>query len=65
MLDALDVPLLLVRGSASRVVTDAEVVRLRRHQPAARVVVIEGAGHGVPGDKPLELARCLTEFLED
>jgi pimeloyl-ACP methyl ester carboxylesterase len=64
-LDALDLPLLLVRGSASRVVTDAEVVRLRRHQPSARVVVIEGAGHGVQGDQPLELARCLTEFLED
>jgi pimeloyl-ACP methyl ester carboxylesterase len=63
--DSLDVPLLLVRGSASRVVTDSEVIRLRRHQPSAQVAVIDGAGHGVQGDQPLELARRLTEFLGD
>jgi len=61
--DAVSVPLLLVRGSLSGVVGDEDVVELRRRQPEARVVVVEGAGHSVQGDRPLELARILAEEL--
>ena len=57
------VPFTLVRGSTSPVVDDDDVAELRRRNPAAVVEVVEGAGHSVQGDKPLELARLLLERL--
>jgi len=57
------VPLLLVRGSTSPVVDDDDVAELRRRNPVAEVVVVEGAGHSVQGDKPLELAAVLRPLL--
>ena len=61
--DAVDVPLLLVRGGTSHVVGDEDVEELLRRRPAATVVTAEGAGHSIQGDKPLELARILDDFL--
>jgi pimeloyl-ACP methyl ester carboxylesterase len=58
-------PLLLLRGSLSPVVDDADVAELRRRQPAARVEVVEGAGHSIQGDRPLELAARLAAFLDE
>ena len=59
----LTVPLLLVRGLAWSVVDDADVAELLRRQPTATVVGVEGAGHSVQGDRPLELAAILADFL--
>jgi pimeloyl-ACP methyl ester carboxylesterase len=59
----LTVPVLLVRGLAWSVVDDADVAELLRRQPTARVVGVEGAGHSVQGDRPLELAAILSEFF--
>jgi len=42
------------------VVDDADVAELLRRQPGARVEVVDGAGHSIQGDKPLELARILA-----
>jgi pimeloyl-ACP methyl ester carboxylesterase len=61
--DALEVPLTLIRGGNSGVVGDEDVVELLRRQPSARVVVVEGAGHSVQGDKPLDLAALLRAEL--
>jgi pimeloyl-ACP methyl ester carboxylesterase len=60
---ALRAPLLLVRGALSGVVDDADVAELRRRKPDAEVVVVEGAGHSVQGDRPLELARLIERFV--
>lgn len=58
-------PLMLVRGGApGTVVDDVDVARLREVQPAARVEIVAGAGHSIQGDRPLELAALLTDFLE-
>lgn len=57
-------PLLLVRGSSSPVVDDADVAELSRRNPAARTVVVDGAGHSVQGDRPLELADIIRRELE-
>jgi pimeloyl-ACP methyl ester carboxylesterase len=57
------VPLLLVRGLAWSVVDDADVEELLRRQPGARVIGVEGAGHSIQGDRPLELAAILEEFF--
>jgi pimeloyl-ACP methyl ester carboxylesterase len=56
-------PLTLVRGSLSPVVTDDDVAELRRRRPDAAVVVVDGAGHSVQGDRPLELAKIIESAL--
>jgi pimeloyl-ACP methyl ester carboxylesterase len=60
----INAPMLLVRGALSGVVSDDDVAELQRRQPGARVVVVDGAGHSVQGDRPVELARILTDFLQ-
>jgi pimeloyl-ACP methyl ester carboxylesterase len=58
-------PTLLVRGMADgSVVTDAAEEELRRRLPSAHVEQVDGAGHSVQGDKPVELARLLAGFVD-
>jgi pimeloyl-ACP methyl ester carboxylesterase len=54
---------MLVRGLAWSVVDDQDVAELLRRQPTATVVGVEGAGHSVQGDRPVELAGILARFL--
>ena len=61
----LTVPVLLARGMAKgSVLTDAQEDELRRRQPSARIERVEGAGHSIQGDKPVELAALLRDLLE-
>jgi pimeloyl-ACP methyl ester carboxylesterase len=62
-LEAVPVPVLLARGSRSPVVDDADVAEFRRRRPDDAVVVVEDAGHSIQGDKPLELATIIEEFV--
>ena len=63
--DRIKVPVMLVRGAAAgTVVDDADVAELVRRRPDARVELVEGAGHSIQGDKPVELAALLTDFFE-
>jgi pimeloyl-ACP methyl ester carboxylesterase len=59
---AIETPMLLVQGGLSGVVDDDDVAELQRRQPSAQVIVVEGAGHSVQGDRPLELAEILRTF---
>lgn len=62
--DEIGVPIMLVRGAdAGTVVDDNDVAELRRRQPEARVEVVEGAGHSIQGDRPVQLAALLNDFL--
>lgn len=60
---ALTMPLMLIRGGASPVVDDDDVVEWMRRQPATRVEVVDGAGHSIQGDRPLELAALIDDFV--
>ena len=60
---AVAVPLTLVRGSTSPVVDDDDVAEARRRQPEIDVRVIDGSGHSVQGDRPVELAALLADTL--
>ena len=60
---ALRVPIMLVRGLAWSVVDDADVAELLRRQPSTRVEAVEGAGHSIQGDRPLELAALIEDFV--
>ena len=58
-------PLLLLRGALSPVVDDADVAELLRRRPDAEVVVVDGAGHSIQGDQPVELARLIDGFVSE
>jgi pimeloyl-ACP methyl ester carboxylesterase len=61
--DAVKAPLTLYRGSRSGVVGDEDVEELLRRKPDATVIVVDGAGHSIQGDKPVELAGLLRDLL--
>jgi pimeloyl-ACP methyl ester carboxylesterase len=64
VVSGLTLPLLLVRGMATgSVVDDADEAELLRRKPDAQVVRVEGAGHSVQGDQPIELARIIDAFV--
>ncbi len=63
--DRIAAPILLLRGGAAgSVVGDEDVAELVRRQPTAEVITVDGAGHSLQGDQPLETARLLAAFLE-
>jgi pimeloyl-ACP methyl ester carboxylesterase len=62
-LGATTMPLMLVRGADSPVVDDDDVAELRRRRPDVHVEIVEGAGHSIQGDRPVELATLLEAFL--
>jgi pimeloyl-ACP methyl ester carboxylesterase len=55
-------PLLMVRGGVSPVVDDEDIAELHKRCAQAEVVVVDGAGHSVQGDRPVELANLLRRF---
>lgn len=63
VVEQLAVPLLLVRGTTEQsVLRDEHEAELRSRRPSAQVVHVEGAGHSVQGDRPVELARLIDAF---
>ena len=61
--EAVRCPLMVVCGSLSPVVDDGDIAEARRRQPNLRVEVVDGAGHSVQGDRPVELAGLLASWL--
>jgi pimeloyl-ACP methyl ester carboxylesterase len=62
-LEALDLPVLILRGGASPPVTDAICRRLAERLPQARYAIIPGAGHMLPITHPGETAALIDAFL--
>ncbi len=56
-------PYLLVCGGDSPVTDDGDVEALMERRPDARVETVDGAGHSIQGDRPLELAEILRAEL--
>ena len=62
----LSVPLLLVRGMRPESVVDAEdEAELLRRCPTAQIARVQGAGHSVQGDTPIELAQLIASFVDE
>jgi pimeloyl-ACP methyl ester carboxylesterase len=57
-------PFSLLRGSLSPVVDDDDIAEARRRLPDLDVRTVEGAGHSIQGDRPVELAAILAELLD-
>jgi pimeloyl-ACP methyl ester carboxylesterase len=63
-IEQLAVPLLLVRGmEASSILRDEHEAELSRRVPSAEVAHVDGAGHSVQGDRPVELAALIDGFV--
>lgn len=63
IVSGLGCPLTLFRGAVSPVVDDADVAELLRRRPDAAVIVVDGAGHSIQGDRPVELTTLLRDLL--
>jgi esterase len=60
---AITCPTLVVRGELSDVLSSETAKRMVDEVPSARLVVVPGAGHTVPGDQPAAFQALLREFL--
>jgi esterase len=60
---AITCPTLLVRGASSDVLSEEMAKRMAEELPTARLVVVPGAGHTVPGDQPTQFQSLLREFF--
>ncbi len=58
-------PALFIRGESSSTVSPMHYDQVYRLFPAAEIVGIEGAGHWVHADRPVEFVACVTRFLGD
>ncbi len=62
-IEATQMPIMLVRGMAKgSVVDDGDETELLRRRSDAVIERVEGAGHSVQGDKPVELAAIVEGF---
>ncbi|MGH9025691.1 MAG: alpha/beta fold hydrolase, partial [Acidimicrobiia bacterium] len=62
---AITVPTLFLRGALSPFVLDADVDEMVRRLPGLRAETVEGAGHAIQSDQPLELVRLINDFVFD
>ena len=58
-------PTLIVRGSASDILSADIAKRMLETLPDGRLVEVAGAGHTVPGDQPDAFARAVRAFIEE
>jgi pimeloyl-ACP methyl ester carboxylesterase len=64
-LEEVDVPTLVVAGSADRLAPAKYAHYLAEHIPGARLVIVEGAGHMVMLERSLEVVAAVCAFLQD
>jgi pimeloyl-ACP methyl ester carboxylesterase len=60
---AITIPTLFVQGGLSKYVRDEDLAEMRSRLEGLRVVTVDGAGHAVQSDQPLELVRLIDEFV--
>ena len=63
-MSAVSVPVLLVRGRMSDLVTEEGAAEFQREYPDASYVDVSGAGHMVAGDKNDVFTSAVVEFLD-
>lgn len=65
LVNAIDVPILLVVGDSSPVVTPDIATELRTLNPRLEIKQVQDAGHGLPFDQPVRLGEAVASFLRD
>jgi len=61
--EAINVPIMLVRGGASVFVPSEHSDEFAKRAKDFRFEIVDGAGHSVQSDRPAELAALLTDYL--
>jgi pimeloyl-ACP methyl ester carboxylesterase len=61
--DKVQVPITLWQGGKWSVIGDEDVEEWMRRRPDTVHVVVEGAGHSIQGDKPMEMAALIEDLL--
>jgi len=61
-LSRIPVPVMLVRGGNSKVVSDEDQAEFERRKPGTRMETVPGAGHSVQSDRATRLAELITDF---
>lgn len=56
-------PTLFIRGSESPYITDEDLPEIKRFFPNSQVQTIQGAGHWVQAEKPVEFVDALMTFI--
>jgi len=62
-LGALRIPTLIVHGTRDRVISCAAARYMHGRIPGSRLVLVEGAGHGLPRQRAAEFAGSVARFL--
>lgn len=62
--DLVRVPITLWQGGKWSVIGDEDVAEWMRRRPDTTHIVVDGAGHSIQGDKPLEMAALIEDLLE-
>jgi pimeloyl-ACP methyl ester carboxylesterase len=63
-LEQLEIPVLIVVGEEDAITPPDEARRMKRVYPSATLVIVPGAGHMTPVERPEEFVRILREFLK-
>jgi len=61
--DLVDVPTTLWQGGKWSVVGDEDIEEWMNRRPDTVHIVVDGAGHSIQGDKPIELAALIEDLL--
>jgi pimeloyl-ACP methyl ester carboxylesterase len=61
--DHSDIDTLFIRGSKSNYIKDEDFEGIKKLFPSSKIETVEGAGHWVHADKPVELLNIIQQFL--
>ena len=61
--DRVRVPITLWQGGTWSVIGDEDVAEWMRRRPDTIHIVVDGAGHSIQGDKPMEMAGLIEDLL--
>ena len=62
---AIHCPTLILRGGESEVLSPEIAARTANSIPRAKLVTVEGSGHSIPMDRPVDFEREVRKFLAD
>ena len=63
MVDRVRVPITLWQGGKWSVIDDDDVAEWMGRRPDTTHIVVEGAGHSIQGDRPIEMARLIEDLI--